>query len=76
VDLGWTDNSNNEDNFIIERCTGATCMNFAQIGTATANSTTFRDNSVVRRNTYRYRVKARNGFADSGYSNIASATPR
>lgn len=72
VDLRWTDNSNNEDNFVVERCSGSTCTNFITLATLPANTTTFRDSSVARRTTYRYRVKARNAFGESA-SNIANA---
>jgi titin len=74
VDLSWTDNSDNETNFDIERCTGATCTNFAALTSVGTNVTTYRDNSVARRTTYRYQVKARNSGGSSAYSNPASAT--
>lgn len=76
VDLSWTDNSTNESNFVIERCLGASCTNFAVRTTLGANTVKYRDSSVSHRRTYRYRVKARNGSGDSGYSAIASATTR
>lgn len=74
VVLAWKDNSSNETAFIIERCVGTTCTNFAQVGQTGESLTTWRDSSVARRTTYRYRVKARNAAGDSAYSNIASAT--
>lgn len=76
VDLAWTDNSNNEDSFDIERCTGAGCTSFAPLASVGANTTTYRDNTVARRTTYRYRVKASNAIGSSAYSNIATATTR
>src|SRR4051812_26620636 len=36
IDLAWTDNSTNETGFRVERCSGAACTNFAQIGANTA----------------------------------------
>jgi len=74
VNLAWNDNSNNETSFLIERCTGAGCINFAQIASVGANVTTYRDNSAARRTTYNYRVKARGAGGDSPYSNTASVT--
>lgn len=74
VDLSWTDNSNNEDYFVMERCQGASCTNFISIATIPANTTKYRDTTVARRKTYRYRVKAANAAGFSPYSNIASAT--
>jgi titin len=73
IDLSWTDNSDNETNFDIERCTGAGCANFAPLTSVGANVTTYRD-TVARRTTYRYQVKARNTGGSSAYSNPASAT--
>jgi hypothetical protein len=74
IDLTWTDNSNNETNFDIERCTGAGCTGFAPLASVGANVTSFRDSTVARRTTYQYRVKARNPTGSSAYSNTASAT--
>ena len=77
VDLKWTDNSNNETNFVVERCTGAGCTNFLPINSAVpANSTTYHDTGVARRTTYVYRVKAHNAQGDSAYSNTATATTK
>ncbi|MBP1612374.1 MAG: fibronectin type repeat, repeat and LamG-like protein, partial [Acidobacteria bacterium] len=71
VELRWKDNSGNETAFVIERCKGSGCTNFAPVGQAAANAVTWRDTAVARRAIYRYRVKARNASGDSGYSNIA-----
>ena len=77
ITLNWTDNSDNETNFDIERCIGAGCTNFAPYATVGANVTTYRDNGpLTRKTTYTYRVKARNGGTSSGYSNTASATTK
>ncbi len=72
IDLSWTDNSNNETGFKIERCTGATCTNFAQVGTTAANVRTFRSSGLARRTTYRFRVRSFNTAGNSAYSNIVS----
>lgn len=74
VDLAWTDNASNETSYVVERCAGSSCTDFAVRATLGANATGFRDASVAKRTAYRYRVKARNGTGDSGYSNVASAT--
>ncbi|HEX6851455.1 MAG TPA: PKD domain-containing protein [Candidatus Polarisedimenticolaceae bacterium] len=74
VDLTWVDNAANETSYIVERCAGSSCTNFAVRTTLGANTTTFRDTSVAKRTAYRYRVKARNASGDSGYSNVAGAT--
>jgi hypothetical protein len=77
INLSWTDNAGNETGFKIERCTGATCTNFAQIAAVGANVKTFSNTGLKRNTSYRYRVRAYNGGGDSAYSNIATAkTPR
>jgi hypothetical protein len=76
VDLGWSDNSNNEASFVIERCAGSSCTDFAAIVTVGANTTAYQDGSVARRTTYRYRAYATNSEGASGYSNAAAVTTR
>lgn len=71
VTLNWRDNSTNETSFVIERSLSSS-SGFAQIGTVTSNVVTFNDNTVARRTTYFYRVKAVNGAGSSAYSNTAS----
>ena len=73
VNLSWADNSANETGFKIERCKGANCSNFAQVGTVGSNATTFPDTGLAKNTTYRYRVRAYNGSGNSSYSNTASA---
>jgi hypothetical protein len=74
IRLTWTDNSGNETSFTLERCAGNNCTNFAAIAQVGAGVTTFTDNGLTRRTTYRYRVRAVNGAGASQYSNIVSAT--
>jgi PKD repeat protein len=74
LDLSWTDNSTDETSFLVERCQGAGCTKFGVHATLAANTVTYRDTNLPRGTTYRYRVKARNGSGDSGYSNIVTAT--
>jgi len=69
VELNWTDNSNNEDGFIIERESQGTEA-FTVIDTVPANSTFYIDNSVVYL-TYVYRLTAYNSFGQSAYSDTA-----
>jgi glucose/arabinose dehydrogenase len=59
----------------VERCEGATCSNFVEVGTPPTNS--FSNTNLQPATTYRYRVRAQDGAPTpnlSGYSNIASAT--
>jgi hypothetical protein len=71
INLAWTDNSNNETGFKVERCQGNNCTNFAEITQVGANATGFADTGLVSNTFYRYRVRAFNGSGNSGYSNIA-----
>ncbi len=69
IELSWTDNSDNEDGFVVER-SNADTLNFSEVGTANANDTSFVDATVAEGTSYVYRVKANNAFANrsSGYS--------
>jgi hypothetical protein len=71
INLSWTDNSNNETGFSIERCTGNSCTNFAQIATVGANVASFPNTGLTKNTWYRYRVRAFNASGNSAYSNIA-----
>lgn len=72
--LSWSDMSNNEDGFKIERsCTGE--ANFTEVGRVGPNVTTFAnqlDNTVLGGKTCAYRVAAFNSAGNSAYSNVAS----
>jgi hypothetical protein len=70
--LRWTDNSDNEDGFRIERV--APSGNFATLGVVGANVTTFVDSGLASGTTHTYRVCAFNAWGDSDYSNLATAT--
>lgn len=74
VNLGWTDNSNNETGFRVGRCTGATCSNFVDIGTVGAGVTSYTDNTVQAATSYRYRVVAYNGTTNSTSYPVAAVT--
>jgi hypothetical protein len=73
VNLAWTDGSTNEDGFRVERCSGAGCSNFAQIGTAAAGAVSYADSAASGSTSYSYRVRAYNAGGTSGYSNTATA---
>ncbi|MEK6323685.1 MAG: fibronectin type III domain-containing protein [Acidobacteriota bacterium] len=77
VNLVWSDGSNNEDGFKIERCSGVNCTNFAQIAQVGSNVTSFPNTGLSKNTTYRYRVRTFNTAGNSAYSNTASAkTPK
>jgi glucose/arabinose dehydrogenase len=68
VELSWTDNSNNESGFKIQRKDESNI--FTEVGSVAAGVTTFTDN-VSNITTYTYRVIAFNDSAVSDYSNEA-----
>jgi hypothetical protein len=72
IDLAWTDNSDNESGFKIERSlNGSTFSEIAAVG---ANGTGYSDTTVNENTTYWYRVRAYNSAGNSAYSNTASDT--
>jgi Tol biopolymer transport system component len=73
VQLAWTDSSDNEDGFVIERCTNRGCSNFAQVGQTGANASVYLDNNLFANTQYYYRVKAFNLGGSSVYSDVVSA---
>ena len=73
VNISWTDNSNNETGFRIERKIGAGGT-YGQIATVGQNTTAYPDTGLSSGTTYYYRVLAYNDSGDSTYSNEASAT--
>ena len=72
VVLNWQDNSNNESQFIVERCQGAGCTNFAWMDARSTDITTLTDSSAAAGQSYSYRVYANNSDGDSAYSNTAT----
>jgi len=72
VRLSWTDNSNNEESFAIERCEESgkgknkTCA-YGALGTVGKDTTEYTDNPGS--GTFQYRVRARNLSGDSAPSN-------
>ena len=73
VNLAWTDRSNNETGFQVERSTNGTT--FAVITTTAANVTSYSDSSVAMGQRYYYRVCAKNNAGLSAYTNVVSVTP-
>ncbi len=74
INLSWADNSGNEEGFEVERCAGAGCTNFQTRAEVAAGVTTYADAGLTAGTTYRYRVRAFNGSADSGFTNEVDAT--
>ena len=73
LQLAWTDNSNNETGFKIERKAG-TGGTFAVLANVTSNVNTYSDASLADSTTYCYRVNAFNDAGASSYTSEACAT--
>lgn len=74
VNLVWTDNSQSEEGYKIER-KGPADADFVQIAQAGPNIATFSDSGLNASTTYTYRVRAFNTVTgNSAYSGEASAT--
>jgi len=71
ISIAWSDNSNNENNFILERSVDNN-TSFVEIASVAEGTTSYNDLTVADNYTYFYRVKARNLGGDSGYSNEVS----
>jgi hypothetical protein len=74
INLTWSDNSANEIGFKIERCQGANCTSFNQVGTVGTNVTSYPNTGLTANMTYTYRVQAYNAAGNSDYSSTARAT--
>jgi hypothetical protein len=72
IKLSWTDNSNNETKFKIERSGNGTT--FVQISAVGVNVTAYIDSVPQASTKYYYRVRAYDSGGNSGYSNTVSAT--
>ncbi|MFN0098938.1 MAG: fibronectin type III domain-containing protein [Gemmatimonadaceae bacterium] len=67
IDLNWVDGSGNESGFLVERCAGAACSDFAFRDSLPSNTTFFSDLTVVLGTTYRYRVAPFNEAGTPGF---------
>ncbi|RJR22585.1 MAG: DUF2341 domain-containing protein, partial [Nitrospiraceae bacterium] len=77
INLSWTDNSNDETGFKIERCAGSGCSDFAQIATVGNNVTTYSNTGLAYSTLYTYRVRAYKTATcgwDTAYTNESSAS--
>jgi hypothetical protein len=76
ANLSWTASTESGgfiSKYLVERCQGASCTTFAQIGTTT--STTFNDTGLAASTNYSYRVRAQDTANTVGpYSNVATFT--
>jgi hypothetical protein len=75
LQLAWTDNSNNEVGFKIERKTGTTGT-FTEIATPGPNVISYTDTNLTDGATYCYRLRAFNSAGNSAYTPEGCATAR
>jgi hypothetical protein len=74
INLTWSDNSNDESGFKIERATAAGGP-FTTLSNLNAGVTNFSDTGIASYIRYYYRVSAIRGAVSSSFSNIANAAP-
>lgn len=72
IRLDWSDNSNNETGFIVERSPNGVA--WTTIGTTAANVTTYLDSGLSSLTSYYYRLTVFNDAASERASNIEQAT--
>ena len=72
VTVRWSDNSANETGFKLERSGNG--VNYSEIATLGAGTTSMVDNGVVASSNFYYRVRAFNSVGNSAYSNVATVT--
>jgi hypothetical protein len=74
VDLTWTDNTDLETGYVIQRATDADfTQNLTTVTTTAANAESFSDTGLNDSTTYYYRVRAINATNHSAYSDSATA---
>lgn len=76
IDLAWTDNATTETGYKVERCSGAGCTSFAQVGTnLAANAATYVDSvGLVASTQYTYRVSAFDATTSSAFATATATT--
>jgi predicted phage tail protein len=75
INLSWTASTDNVavTGYLVERCAGASCTNFAQVATPT--TTSYSNSGLTAGTTYRYRVRARDAVPNhSAYAGPVNAT--
>ena len=70
VQLDWTDNSNNETGFRVQRSSDG--VTFTTLTTVQANTRTYTDRTLSPGTTYYYRIRATDSAGDSVPSNVVT----
>ncbi|MGE5180169.1 MAG: LamG-like jellyroll fold domain-containing protein [Bacteroidota bacterium] len=74
IDLTWTDGSDNESGFAIERSTTGSGGPFTPLITVGANTTAYSNTGLAQTTEYCYRIRAVNGAGASDYSGPVCTT--
>jgi hypothetical protein len=74
IQLAWTDGSDNEQGFKIERSTTGAGGPFTILATVPSNTISYYDDNLALNTTYYYRLRAFKGSLYSNYTNTANAT--
>ncbi|MEK7464325.1 MAG: fibronectin type III domain-containing protein [Patescibacteria group bacterium] len=72
--LSWTDNSNNELTFVVERSSVGASSGFSAVATTQTNVNSLTDTNLAANTIYYYKVKACHATDCSSYSSAVSAT--
>jgi len=73
IQLTWNDNAIDETSFVVEMRPTASGA-YVPVATLPANTASYTATGLTALTSYTFRVKAHNGFGDSGYTNEAAAT--
>lgn len=74
INLSWTDNSQNESYFFIERSATSSAGPFEHVATVAPNVVTLTDKGLTATTNYWYRIRASNVTGPSAYTNVAAVT--
>lgn len=74
IELNWSDNSDNESGFLLERSLEAN-DNFVEISTLPISSITYEDMTTEELTTYYYRLYTVNSYLSSSYVSASASTP-
>jgi hypothetical protein len=76
VNLTWSDNSNNEQSFVLQRSTDSGFASGVTSTTLPANTSQAQVSGLSPSTAYYFRIKASNSAGDSAYTATASATTK
>ncbi len=75
IDLAWIDNTSYENGFVLERCAGTDCSNFAEILRGDENLMSYADQTACPDTVYNFTVRAFAGLSASSGNTWSSKAP-